>query len=300
MQEPQFQSVAIIGVGLLGASLGLAIKQHGLAKRVLGVGRTGSPSNQRALDMGAIDQAFTDPAAAVCESELVVLAANVGQFPALMAGIAPALKTGALVTDVGSTKQQVMKWAGKLLPRSIDFIGSHPMAGSEKRGPENARPDLYHDALCLICPPKLRGRGAFTGSRVVAATEKMERFWRAIGMRTWQLDAVQHDQWVALISHIPHAAACMTAMVAGRNVDAGVAIAGGFVDTTRVASGDPDMWTDIFLTNRVEMTRNLNAAMQMLRKLQAAIRRGDPEAVKEFLQTAKQQHELLLARRNAR
>ena len=300
MQEPQFQSVTIIGVGLLGASLGLAIKQHGLAKRVLGVGRAGSPSNQRALDIGAIDQAFTDPAAAVTESDLVVLAANVGQFPTLMAAIAPALKSGALVTDVGSTKQQIMKWAGKLLPGTIDFIGSHPMAGSEKRGPENARADLYHDALCLICPPKRRGRGAFTGSRVLAATEKMERFWRAIGMRTQQLDSLQHDQWVALISHIPHAAACVTALVAGRNADAGVAIAGGFVDTTRVASGDPGMWTDIFLTNRVEMNRNLNVAMQTLRKLQVAIRRGDQPAVREFLQTAKQQHELLLSRRNAR
>jgi prephenate dehydrogenase len=300
MQKPQFQSVAIIGVGLLGASLGLAIKQRELAARVLGVGRAGSPSNQKALDIGAIDQAFTDPAPAVPDCDLVVLAANVGQFPALMAAIAPSLKSGALITDVGSTKQQVMKWAGKLLPANVDFIGSHPMAGSEKRGPENARADLFQDALCLLCPPRLRGRGAFTGGRVAAATEKLEKFWQALGMRTRQLPAHQHDQWVALISHIPHAAACVTAMVAGQNADAGAAIAGGFVDTTRVASGDPDMWTDIFLTNRVEINRNLNAAMQALRKLQAAIRRGDQSAVKEFLQTAKQRHELLLSRRNAR
>ena len=300
MQEPQFQCVTIIGVGLLGASLGLAMKHHGLAARVNGVGRVGSPSNQRALEIGAIDQAFTDPAAAVPESDLVILASNVGQFPALMAAIAPALKRGALVTDVGSTKQQVMKWAAKLLPGTVDFIGSHPMTGSEKRGPENARADLYRDALCLICPPKLRGRGAFTGSRVSEAAEKIEQFWRAMAMRTHQLDARRHDQWVALISHIPHAAACMIALVAGRNEDAGTAIAGGFVDTTRVASGDPAMWTDIFLTNRVEVNRNLSVAIQSLRKLQLAIGRGDQQAVLEFLQTAKQRHELLLSRRDAR
>ncbi len=300
MQEPQFQCVTILGVGLLGASLGLAIKHHGLAVRVHGVGRAGSPSNQKALEIGSIDQAFTDAAVAVADSDLVILAANVGQFPALMTAIAPVLKRGALVTDVGSTKQQVMKWAGKLLPGTVDFIGSHPMAGSEKRGPENARADLYQEALCLICPPKLRGRGAFTGSRVAAGTEKIEKFWKAVGMRTRQLDAQQHDQWVALISHIPHAAACMTALVAGRNEEAGAAIAGGFVDTTRVASGDPAMWTDIFLTNRVEVNRNLGVAIQALRKLQSAIGRGDQQAVLEFLQMAKQRHESLLSRRDAR
>ncbi len=300
MQEPHFQSVTIIGVGLLGASLGLAIKQRGLARRVIGVGRPGSPSNQKTLEMRAVDDVFVDPAAAVDESQLVILAANVGLFPSLMEVIAPRLKKGTIVTDVGSTKQQVLKWAAKLLPRHVDFIGSHPMTGSEKRGPENARPDLYQDALCLICPPKIRGRGAFTGNRVTTASETIERFWRAVGMRTQQLNAQQHDQWVALISHIPHAAACMTALVAGRNPAAGAAIAGGFVDTTRVASGDPSMWTDIFLTNRVEMIKNLNSAMQTLRKLQVAIRRSDPQAIHAFLQTAKDQHELLLARRNAR
>lgn len=300
MQETHFQSVTIIGVGLLGASLGLAIRQRGLARRVIGVGRPGSPSNQKALEMGAVDDILIDPAMAVVESQLVILATNVGQFPFLMEVMAPRLGKGAVVTDVGSTKRQVLKWAAKLLPGRVDFIGSHPMAGSEKRGPENARADLYHDALCLICPPKIRGRGAFTGNRVTAATEMIERFWRAVGMRTQQLDAQQHDQWVALISHIPHAAACMTALVAGRNPAAGAAIAGGFVDITRVASGDPGIWTDIFLTNRVEMNKNLNAAIRTLRQLQAAIRHSDPQAIKAFLQTARDQHELLLARRNAR
>ncbi|MGC8624386.1 MAG: prephenate dehydrogenase [Phycisphaerae bacterium] len=300
MQQPQFQRVTIIGVGLLGASLGLTIKRQGAALRVIGVGRAESRSLQKALEIGAIDETTTDPHVGVRDSDLVVLAVNVGQFASLMQTIARSLKSGALVTDVGSTKQQVLKWAGQWLPDTVDFIGSHPMAGSEKRGPDHARADLYHDALCLICPPKIRGRGAFTGKRVDAALEKMERFWRSLGMRTAQLDARTHDQWVALISHIPHAAACMTALVAGRTPEAAVAIAGGFVDITRVAAGDPAMWADIFLTNRLEMNKNLRIAIQTLRKLQSAIRRSDVAAVKDFLQAAKEQHELLLARRNAR
>ena len=300
MQKPQFECVTIIGVGLLGASLGLAIKKHGAAPRIIGVGRAGSPSLPKALEIGAVDVATTDIVAGVRDSDLIVLAVNVGQFAALMQTMAPNLRNNVLVTDVGSTKQQVLKWARQWLPDTADFIGSHPMAGSEKRGPENARVDLYQDALCLICPPKIRGRGAFTRQRVEAAMGKVEGFWQSVGMRTAPLDARTHDQWVALISHIPHAVACMTALVAGRTPEAGAAIAGGFVDITRVAGGDPDMWADIFLTNRLEMNKNLHSAIQTLRKLQSAIRRSDVAAVKDFLKNAKQQRELLLARRNAR
>jgi prephenate dehydrogenase len=300
MQEPHFQTVTIIGVGLLGASLGLAIKKNHLARHVIGVGRPGSPSNIKAMEISAIDEITTDPAAGVADSDLVILATNIGQFPALMQAIAGSLKKGAMVTDVGSTKHQVMKWAGQVLPATVDFIGSHPMAGSEKRGPENARADLYQDALCLICPPKIRGRGAFTGNRIGAATAKLERFWQTLGLRTYNLDAQTHDQWVALISHIPHAAACMTALVAGRKPEAGLAIAGGFMDTTRVAGGDPEMWTDIFLTNRGEMLKSLNHTMQNLRKLQSAVRRSDAAAIKEFLQAAKASREELITRRNQR
>ncbi len=300
MQEPQFQCVTIIGVGLLGASLGLAIKKNNLARHVIGVGRPGSPSNAKALEISAIDDVITEPAAGVGDSDMVVLAANVGQFPALMQAMAGTLKKGTLVTDVGSTKQQVMKWGGQYLPGTVDFIGSHPMTGSEKRGPEHARADLYQDALCLICPPKIRGRGAFTGSRIGAATEKLERFWQTLGMRTHKLDAQTHDQWVAIISHIPHAAACITALVAGSKPEAGAAIAGGFVDTTRVASGDPGMWMDIFLTNRGEMIKTLNITMRNLRKLQSAIRRSDAAAIKEFLEAAKASREELMTRRNQR
>ena len=299
LREAPFQSVTIIGVGLLGASLGLAMKRHGVARRIIGVGRAGSTSIDKALAISAIDETACDPAVGVRDSDLVILAANVGQFPALLQAIAPGLKSGALVTDVGSTKEQVMKWAAKLLPNTVDFVGSHPMAGSEKRGPENATPDLYTDALCLLCSPKVRGRGPFTGSRTTAAMVKIEDFWQSLGMRTLRIDAQRHDQWVALVSHVPHAMACITAMTAGQKPEAGVAIAGGFIDTTRIAAGDPGMWTDIFLTNRAQVNKTLNSAMRNMKKLQSAIRRSDVAAIHKFLQDAKEEHESLLARRRS-
>ncbi len=281
------ETIAIVGVGLLGASLGLAVKKAGLCGRVIGIGRADSPSLEQAKQIGAIDEGFVDPAAGAATAQIVVLAANVGQFPALMDQLRPALAPGALVTDVGSTKVRVMRWAARHLPDTCDFIGSHPMAGSEKRGPLAARADLYQNALCLLCAPVVRGRGNATPSRISAAIAKADALWRGIGMRTLQLDARQHDSWVAAISHLPHAVAVATVLAAARTPQAFPAIAGGFMDTTRVAGGDPAMWADIFLTNRGPARREITEMIRNLKKLQSAISSNDRARVLDILQQAR-------------
>ncbi|NNM86570.1 MAG: prephenate dehydrogenase/arogenate dehydrogenase family protein [Phycisphaerales bacterium] len=281
-----FGAVAIIGVGLLGASLGLALKNRRLASRVVGVGRRGSASLKTALKIGAIDTASTDMAA-VSECDLIVLASNIGAFPDLMRQLARCMKPGAIVTDVGSTKEQVMQWAAELLPAGV-FVGSHPMAGSERRGPEFARADLYQDAVCLVCAPR-QGLNAKTLRRV-------ESLWRAVGMRTLSVAARQHDEIVATISHVPHAVAAALVQLSCSVPGAEAAIAGGFVDTTRIASGDPTMWTDIFRTNGSAIDASLGVLIAMLEHYRRVVRRGAPEELQELFAEAKKRRDALVAK----
>ena len=287
-QSPYFERVAILGVGLLGASLGLALKRRGLAGTVVGVGRPGSESLGVAKRRRAIDVGVTDPAEGAGGADLVVLCTPVRQFPGMLRLIGPSLKRGAVVTDVGSTKAQVMKWAGQLVPRGVDFVGSHPMAGSEKRGPEFARADLYENAVCLLC-------GKDSGAR-----RKLQALWGALGMKTICLDAVEHDRWVAAISHLPHAAATCLVMTAAEKPEALAAIAGGFIDTTRIASSDVDMWTDIFLTNRHAVSAALGRYARRLAGFRKAVEAGDERAIRHHLTWAQKIRNEIVARRGGR
>jgi prephenate dehydrogenase len=286
---PKFDRVTIIGVGLLGASLGLALKQRGMAGRVVGVGRANSPSLRVALDRRAIDEAQTDAAVAVKNSDLVVLCTPVRQFPETLRAIAPALQPGTIVTDVGSTKQQVMQWAADMLPKSVHFVGSHPMAGSEKRGPESAKADLYDGALCLIC----------TDFPLEAAAIRIVEMWTRIGMRTQVISPELHDLWVAAVSHLPHAAAFSLVNAAALVPDALPVAAGGFIDSTRVASSDVQMWTDIFLTNQNDVVAMMNRYIGVLEDLRDAIEHGEEDSIRNFLTKAKEKRDDLIRHRNA-
>ncbi len=295
---PLAACMAIAGVGLLGASLGLALKERKLCRRVIGIGRADSPSLAQAREIGAIDEGFTDPQAAA-EAQIVVLATNVGLFPDLMRRMGPVLAPGTLVTDVGSTKVQVMRWAARYLPAAVDFIGSHPMAGSEKRGPLAAKPDLFNNAICLLCPPPARGRGRGTPARIHAAMTRTQSMWRNIGMQTRQLPPEAHDAWVAAISHLPHAAAMAVVLSAARTPDAFPAVAGGFLDTTRIAGGDAAMWADIFLTNRGPVRREIGNIIRELKQLQAAIAGNDRPKVLAMLEQAREMRGRIAAARAA-
>jgi prephenate dehydrogenase len=174
----------------------------------------------------------------------------VGIFETILSDIARVLKPGAVVTDVGSTKVTVVRAAGKLLPDTAAFVGSHPMAGSEKRGVEFARTDLFQNALCIMTP---------TAQTPTPALEGVEAFWRALGMRTCRMTPEDHDRALSEVSHLPHAVA---AAMVGMQSDDAMRLAGkGFLDSTRIAGGDGGLWRDIFLDNR----ENVRASLGKLR-----------------------------------
>jgi len=283
--QPSFSRIAIIGVGLLGASLGLALRKHNLARTIVGVGRKDSPSLDTAKRIGAIDEAFTEVAPAVSDADLVVLATPVRQFVKAMQQMAPALKPGAIVTDVGSTKQDVLGWAAEHLPKHAHFVGSHPMAGSEKRGPEAARVDLYQNAVCIVC-----------GDGQSPEAARVEALWQALGMSVVRTDASTHDRWVARVSHLPHAVAFALMNAVSQDPAALAVSAGGLADTTRTAASDTQMWLDIFMTNRMAVVGAINDYLNHLSELRTAIAHGDEPRIRTLLETAKSSREQLKRR----
>jgi prephenate dehydrogenase len=293
-----FQHVVIVGCGLLGTSLGLALRNAGLAKAVTGVGRRGSPSVSTALRRGAIDRSSDDAAravsgleldnaAAVSPADLIIICTPLRQFPAIFSKIAPHLSPGAIVTDVGSVKSQVLQWAAEILPAHAHFVGSHPMAGSEQSGPDAADAALYKDALCIVCP----------NPAVPEATARVVALWQSIGMRIGKLAPDLHDQFVAIISHLPHITAALLVNTAAEQSPSLELAAGGFLDTTRIASGDVAMWTDILLTNRAAILEALDRFTIACAALRSAIAAGEEGAITEKLTLARAMREKMLDRR---
>lgn len=281
----ELQRVAIVGVGLLGGSIGLALKSRGLGAAVMGFGHRPS-TLQRALEMGAIDQACQSLPQAVADADLVILCTPVGLFESLLGQMASDLKPGAVVTDVGSTKRSVVRQAHKQLPRGVHFVGSHPMAGSEKRGIDYARADLFAGATCLLTPV------AKTHAPSLAA---VERFWTALGMRTCRLSPAEHDRKLAAISHLPHAVA---AALVHLQQDAALELAGkGFLDSTRIAGGDAGLWRDIFLDNRDQLGAAVARMRAQLAALARLLRTQDAAALTQWLEKAAQRREALMQKK---
>lgn len=284
-----FRQVSILGVGLLGGSLGLALKRRRLAETVVGVGHRPS-TLETAAARGAIDRWTLSPAEGVAGSDLVVLATPVGRFAPLMAEAAPALAPGCLLTDVGSTKRAVLEAVLPLLPPTCHFVGSHPLAGSEARGIEAAREDLYQGALVLVTPTAAAIPAA-AADEYESAVRRTEQLWQAVGGRTQRIGAAMHDHLLAQTSHLPHLAASL--LVESLADEAAGLVSSGFLDTTRVASGDPAMWRDIFMTNRDEVLRALERLETALAEAKAALTSGDAPAMEALLQRAKHRRDRL-------
>ena len=283
-----FQKVALIGVGLLGGSLGLALRQRRLAACVHGyVRRTAAVAECRAA--GAVDTADTDLAAAVRDADLLVFCTPLGQMPALAAQAAPGLRPGALVTDVGSVKAPVVRALEPLFAAAGGrFVGSHPMAGSERTGVTAARPDLFHGAVCVLTPTPASDPDAVT---------QLTQLWTALGARTLRLAPEAHDELVARTSHLPQAlAATLVHLVLDPLAPPAQAqlCAGGFRDGTRIASGSPEMWRDIFLANREPVVRALEDFAHRLAALRRDVAAGDAAALDAFLTTARARREAWL------
>ena len=288
-----FQKISIIGVGLLGGSIGLAVKQRRLAREVAGFVRRQS-SLRDCEKMGAVDYATTDLLAAISNAELILICTPLAQMVSLTKQFLPALKRGAIVTDVGSVKAEVVRELDALLKKSgAHFVGSHPMAGAEKTGVLAARKNLFENSICVLTPTKRSN---------AAAVRKLAQFWKSIGARVLKMDAAQHDLFVSRSSHLPHVVA---ATLAGLVLNPAAAktqaalCATGFRDTTRIASGSPEMWRDIALANRKNVSQSVDAFMAELKHFQAVLKKSDGRAVEHFFATAKQRRDNWCAKATA-
>ncbi len=273
-------SVAIIGLGLMGGSLGLAAKARHAAGRVTAYARR-EASREQALADGVADAVFASPAEAVAGADLVVVCTPVLTMPDLVRELLPCLAEGAIVTDVGSTKSFLVEQLDKILEGSpATFVGSHPMAGSEQSGLDAARPDLYEDSVVIVTPGKVHTSDA--------ATESVKTFWEKLGARVSLLSPEAHDAIIARTSHLPHlVAAMLTESVDRGEEELAQYFGSGYRDTTRVAAGSEDVWHDIVKTNMKAISSEINRFGLELEVLKKMLDKEDLDAIRGYLASAK-------------
>ncbi|GCE02871.1 prephenate dehydrogenase [Dictyobacter aurantiacus] len=279
-----FNKVSIIGLGLIGGSIGLALRKANAVKQIAGYD-LGRGVSAQASKVGAIDQAYESIVDAVKGSDLVILATPVGAVRSLLQTIAPVLTPGTVVTDVSSTKSQVINWAEEFLPEHAFFVGGHPMAGKEMSGVAVADADLFKD--CIYCLTPTSHTPATAVSMVVTLVE-------TLGARLRFLDPAEHDGLVAGISHLPFlAATALMATVADDPTwgDASLLASSGFRDVTRLAAGNPEMYRDICLTNSDAIVRWLDIYVLKLSELRDHIVRHDKHIDESFARTQQQRQQ---------
>ncbi len=277
----RFGTVAIFGVGLIGGSVGLALRRRDMADTVIGIGRRQS-SLRAARRVGAVTNTTVDPAKGVAAAELIVLCTPVGRIVEHAMLAAAHCPEGTLITDAGSTKQSIVERLDGKLPRGCRFLGSHPMAGGEKTGPAHADADLFEGRVTVVTP---------TASTQATDFDMLDRFWTQLGSMVIQMSAEEHDRAVAAVSHLPHAVAAALAATVPEHYFR--LIGTGLLDTTRIAAGDPELWNQIFTLNRDNVLAALKDFGQQLAALQAAIERGDEESLKQLLSEAKRNRDAL-------
>lgn len=273
----RFNKIAIIGVGLIGGSIGLAIKKKRLAKEVIGVFRHNS-TLRRALKEKAVDRGVMDLRSGVKDADLIIIASPVYSIPYLAAEAARFAKRGAIITDVGSTKKWIVDRVERALSRCkpVSFVGSHPMAGSERSGVESAKSDLLESSPCIVTATRKTSKRAL---KVVVD------FWESLGAKVEVMDPKTHDRRVSLISHLPHIVAfSVVGAVPERDI---IYAAEGFRDTTRVASSDPALWADIFLTNKKEVLKSCRMFEKYYKAILKVLSRGDYFKTVKLLKKAK-------------
>jgi len=273
----KFNKIAIVGVGLIGGSIGLAVKKRRLAGSVAGVFRRKS-TLKKALKRGAVTVATMDIVKGIKDADLVIIASPVRSIPGLAKEVLKHAKRGAIITDVGSTKAWITKEIAGALKRrkDVSFVGSHPMAGSEHAGVEFARHDLLEGSPCIVTKDRLTDKRAL---RKVAA------FWASLGAKVSVMTPDEHDRSVSLVSHLPHLVAFNLALaVPGKDLKYS---AEGFKDTTRIASSDPELWADILLSNRVHILKSAALFDATYRKFVRSLSKNDYAGVVRLIKAAK-------------
>lgn len=284
---PPFGTVAIAGLGLLGGSLGLALRRLPRPPRVLGLARR-EESVREAKAAGILDDGGIDPARILPAADLTVICMPVLAARDFVLAHAEAWPRGAVVTDVGSTKQELTAaLTPALRERGVHFVGSHPMAGSEQAGLRHARADLYRHATVFLTPEAGTDAGALA---------RIETFWRNLGAKTASIAPDEHDRLVAATSHVLHLLAAAATRAVLRTPRAAEGTAGGFRDFTRIASSSPEMWADIFLDNRRAILGALDDVQAEIGVLRTALEHSDPAAILTFLAAARNEREDWLAR----
>jgi prephenate dehydrogenase len=281
----QWEKITLAGVGLLGGSLGLAVKRAGLAGQVAGCVRR-PESIKECQDLGIVDSATTDLVEAVQGAGLIVLCTPLAQMKSLAEQMLPHLEKNAVVTDVGSVKSGVVRELEPLLAsHQVHFIGSHPLAGAERTGPGAARHDLFENAVSVVTPTPQSDDGAL---------QSVLALWKAVGARTLTLSPELHDELVSRSSHLPHIVAAELANYILSPVhpkEQPLLCANGFRDSTRIALGSPGMWRDIVMANRENLTRVLSVFIENLQEFQISLQNKDSKAVLEFFQLAQERRE---------
>ncbi|HTL51918.1 MAG TPA: prephenate dehydrogenase/arogenate dehydrogenase family protein [Planctomycetota bacterium] len=273
-----FEKIAIMGLGLVGGAIGIAAMRHGSARAISGLVRH-QELIPVAARLKACSQATVDAQEAVKDADLVILATGVQSIPTIAEDILPHMKSGAILTDVGSTKEKLVQTLEALCKKQkkvkVHYVGSHPIAGSEKRGLAYAQKVLLAGAICVMTP---------TDSSNADAVEKLGAFWSSLGMRVRTLDAAQHDRILARTSHVPHLAAA--ALMNLQTPEAAPFCGSGFKDMTRVAEGDADLWIEICAENPAAIAAALRELSAQLSKQAEWLEKGDLGSLKEHLATA--------------
>ena len=277
MSGPLFGRVALIGIGLIGSSLARVLRRDALAGEIVACARSDA-TRDAVKRLGLADEATADPLEAARAADLVVFCTPLSAYAEIARRIAPGLKPGAIVSDVGSVKAAALRDLGAALPPGVHLVPGHPVAGTEHSGPEAGFAELFADRWCILTPPP--------GTDPAAVT-KITALWELAGMRVVTMAAEHHDKVLAVTSHLPHLIAYTivgTATELGHDLQSEVVAysAGGFRDFTRIAASDPVMWRDIFLENREAVLELLQRFSEDLTALQRAIRRGDGETLHQW------------------
>lgn len=269
-----FDKVAILGVGLIGASVALAIREQGLCKTIYGYGRT-EDNLHRAKQLGIIDAYSIDPAVASQEADLIVLATPVGVLKKIAGEIRGSIKPGALVTDAGSVKGSLVYEIESCIPAGAYYIGSHPITGSDKSGIAEAKAGLFNKALCIITPTKDSDK---------EASQKIAELWSALGGKVEFVDPYEHDRIYAAVSHLPHVIAyTLVNTLKDFNADYIKYAGQGFKDTTRIAASSPELWRDITISNKANLVKLLDILRVNISTIEKLLETGDAIGLeKEF------------------
>jgi cyclohexadieny/prephenate dehydrogenase len=274
VSAPAIDTLALIGTGLIGGSIARAAREYGAARTIVATARS-AETRKRVVELGIADRVVETNAEAVKDADLVIVCIPVGASGAVAAEVGPHLKAGAIVSDVGSVKNQVLKDMSPHIPKTAHLIPAHPVAGTENSGPDSGFPELFVNRWCILTPPE--GADA-------AAVEKLRTFWTALGANVEVMSAEHHDMVLAITSHLPHLIAYTIVGTAEEfsQVSRSEVLkfsAGGFRDFTRIAASDPTMWRDVFLHNKDAVLEMLAQFNEDLAKLTRAMRRGDGDAL---------------------